>query len=82
MDVPLDLSVEIGRTRMQVKNILDLRQGSIVELDKQAGDPVDIFVNGRIIAKGDVVIINDNFGMRITEIISSGSLTREINRQA
>lgn len=82
MDVPLDLSVEIGRTKMQVKNILELRQGSIVELDKQAGDPVDIFVNGRIIAKGDVVIINDNFGMRITEIISGNPLTREVNRQA
>ena len=69
LDVPLELSVEIGRTKMQVKDILDLRQGSIVELDKQAGDPVDIFVNGRIIARGDVVVINDNFGVRITKII-------------
>jgi flagellar motor switch protein FliN/FliY len=76
LDVPLELSVEIGRTKMQVKDILDLRNGSIVELDKQAGDPVDIFVNGRILARGDVVVINDNFGVRITEIVSEGKLAK------
>jgi flagellar motor switch protein FliN/FliY len=77
LGVPLEVSVEIGRTRMAVKNILEIRQGSIVELDRQAGDPVDIIVNGQLIAKGDVVIIDDNFGVRITEILSN----REIARQ-
>lgn len=71
MGVPLEVSVEIGRTKMIVRNVLDIRQGTIVELDKQAGDPVDIMVNGQLIAKGDVVIIDDNFGVRITEILSN-----------
>lgn len=71
LEVPLDVMVEIGRTKKQVKEILDLRQGSIIELDKQACDPVDVMVNGQLIAKGDVVVIDDNFGVRITEIISN-----------
>ena len=70
MGVDLNVTVEIGRTRKQVKEILSLRQGSIVELDKQAGAPVDIMVNGKLIARGDVVVIDDNFGVRITEIVS------------
>jgi len=78
LGVPLDVSVEIGRTKMSVKNILDVRPNSIVELDKQAGDPVDVIVNGQLIAKGDVVVIDDNFGVRIVEILNkkgiSGSL--------
>jgi len=79
LDVPLELSVEIGRTKMEVKNILELRQGSIVELDKQAGDPVDIYVNGLIIARGDVVIINDDFGVRITEIVPGNRLPKSLS---
>ena len=71
MDVPLEVTVEIGHARKQVKEILELRQGSIIELDKQAGDPVDIIVNGRLLARGDVVVVDDNFGVRITEIISN-----------
>ena len=71
MGVDLNVTVEIGRTRKQVKEILALRQGSIVELDKQAGAPVDILVNGKLIARGDVVVIDDNFGVRITEIVST-----------
>lgn len=70
MDVPLDISVELGRTRMVVKDIVDLGVGSIVEIEKAAGEPVDILVNGRIVARGEVVVIEDNFGVRITEILN------------
>ena len=70
MGVPLEVSVEIGKTRMSVKEILEIRQGSLIELDRQAGDPVDIMVNGQLIARGDVVIIDDDFGVRVTEILS------------
>jgi flagellar motor switch protein FliN/FliY len=69
MSVPLQISVEIGRTKKQVKDILSLSQGSLVVLDKLAGEQVDIFVNGQHVAKGDVVVVDDNFGVRITEII-------------
>ena len=79
MGVPLEVSVELGRTKMPVKNVLEVRQGSIIELDRQAGDPVDVIVNGQLIAKGDVVIIDDNFGIRITEILSSKEISRRIN---
>ena len=74
MDIDLNVVVEIGRIKKLVKEIVALRQGSIVELDKQASEPVDIMVNGKLIARGDVVVIDDNFGVRITEIV--GSLTR------
>ena len=77
MGVPLDITVEIGRTKMPVKNILEVRQGSIIELDRQAGDPVDVIVNGQLIAKGDVVIVDDNFGVRITEILSKKDLSKK-----
>lgn len=71
MDVPLQISVEIGSARRKVKDILEFAQGSIIELERQAGAPVDIVVNGNLIAKGDVVVIDDNFAVRITEIIKS-----------
>ncbi|MEW6618117.1 MAG: flagellar motor switch protein FliN [bacterium] len=70
MDVPMNVSVEIGRKKMTIKKILDLGSGSIVELDKMANEPVDIFVNGKLIAKGGVVVIDDNFGVRIADIIA------------
>lgn len=70
MDVPLQVTVELGRTRMLIKEILDLGPGSIVELDKLAGEPVDILVNNKLIAKGEVVVIDESFGVRITDIIS------------
>ena len=79
LGVPLEVSVEIGRTKMSVKNVLDIRQGSIVELDRQAGDPVDVIVNGQLIARGDVVIVDDNFGVRIIEILSKSDITKNIN---
>lgn len=70
MDVPLEVTVELGRTKMQIKEILDLGAGSIVELDKLAGEPVDVLVNGKLIAKGEVVVIDESFGIRITNIVS------------
>ena len=71
MDVSLRVSVELGRTRMQLAQILELQHGSVIELDRLAGDPVDIFVNDCIVARGEVVIVDDKFGVRITEMVSS-----------
>lgn len=70
MDIPLEISVELGRIRMKVKDVVELGSGSIIELNKSAGEPVDILVNGRLVAHGEVVVIEDNFGVRITEILS------------
>lgn len=70
MDVPLQVTVELGRTRKLIRDILELSPGSVVELDKLAGEPVDILVNGKLIAKGEVVVIDENFGVRITDIVS------------
>lgn len=80
MGVPLDITVEIGSARRKVKDILEFTQGTIIELERQAGAPVDIVVNGNLIAKGDVVVIDDNFAVRITEILKSkliDSLSKE-----
>ncbi len=70
MDIPLEISVELGRVKMLVKEVVDLGTGSIVEIEKAAGEPVDVLVNGRLVARGEVVVIEDNFGVRITEIVS------------
>jgi flagellar motor switch protein FliN/FliY len=70
LDVPLQVTVELGNTRMKIKEILELGLGSVIELDKLAGDPVDIFVNGKLIAKGEVVVIDENFGIKVTDIVS------------
>lgn len=69
-DVELDLRIEFGRTQMYLEDVLQLRKGSVVALDKLAGDPVDIFVNGRLIAKGEVLVLNDNFCVRVAELIA------------
>jgi flagellar motor switch protein FliN/FliY len=69
-DVELDLRIEFGRTQMYLEDVLKLRKGSVVPLDKLAGDPVDIFVNGRLIAKGEVLVLNDNFCVRVAELIA------------
>jgi flagellar motor switch protein FliN/FliY len=69
MDVPMQVTVELGRTRKLIRDILELTQGSVVELDKLAGEPVDVLVNGKLIAKGEVVVIDENFGVRVTEIV-------------
>ncbi|MCH8275572.1 MAG: flagellar motor switch protein FliN [Armatimonadetes bacterium] len=70
MDIPLEVSVELGRTSLLIQDVVDLTSGSIVELEKAAGEPVDVLVNGRLVARGEVVVIEDNFGVRITEILS------------
>lgn len=70
MDVSLRVTVELGRTRMKLAQILELQHGSVVELDRLAGDPVDIFVNDRMVAHGEVVVVDDKFGVRITEMVS------------
>lgn len=69
-EVELDLRIELGRTQMRLEDVLQLRSGSVVALDKLAGDPVDIFVNGRLIARGEVLVMNDNFCIRVTELVS------------
>ena len=71
MDVSLRISVELGRTRMHLAQILELQHGSVIELDRLAGDPVDVFVNDCMVARGEVVIVDDKFGVRITEMINS-----------
>jgi flagellar motor switch protein FliN/FliY len=70
MDVPLEVTVELGRTRMTIQDLLSLAPGSVIELDKVAGEPLDIVVNDRLIARGEAVVVNDKFGIRITDIIS------------
>jgi len=70
LDIPLKVTVELGRTRMTLKQVLEMVPGSIVELDKLTGEPVDILVNGKLVARGEVVVIDENFGVRITEIVS------------
>ncbi len=70
MDVPMEVSVELGRTNLQVKEILNLGAGSIIELDRLAGEPVDLLINGRLVARGEVVVIDENFGVRVTSIVS------------
>jgi len=69
LDISLPVTIELGRTHMQIKNILELGHGSIVELDKLAGEPVDILVNDKVIARGEVVVIDENFGVRITSLV-------------
>ncbi|MFH1022434.1 MAG: flagellar motor switch protein FliN [Planctomycetota bacterium] len=70
MEVPLDVKIELGRSHMNVEDILRLAKGSVIGLDKLAGDPVDVLVNGKLVARGEVVVLNDNFCVRITEIMS------------
>jgi flagellar motor switch protein FliN/FliY len=70
MDIPLEISVELGRVKMLVKDVVELGTGSIIEIDKAAGEPVDVMVNGRLVARGEVVVIEDNFGVRLTEILN------------
>ncbi len=70
LDVPLDISVELGRSRMSIQELLNLGPGAVVELDKVAGEPLDILVNQRLVARGEAVVVNDKFGVRITDIVS------------
>jgi flagellar motor switch protein FliN/FliY len=70
LDVPVTISMEIGRTKIAIRNLLQLNQGSVVELDRLAGEPMDVLVNGTLIAQGEVVVVNEKFGLRLTDIIS------------
>ena len=70
LDVPLEVNVELGRTRMTIQDLLQLAPGSVIELDKVAGEALDILVNGRLVARGEAVVVNDKFGVRITDIVS------------
>jgi len=79
MDVPVQLTVELGRTRLTIKNLLQLGQGSVVELDGLAGEPMDIFVNGYLIAQGEVVVVEDKYGIRLTDIITPSERINRLN---
>lgn len=70
LDIPLKVTVELGRTTLPIKDLLQLGQGSVLELDKLAGEPLEILVNGKLVAKGEVVVVNEKFGIRLTDIIS------------
>ena len=70
LDVPVTLSMEVGRTRIPIRNLLQLNQGSVIELDRAAGEPLDVFVNGTLVAHGEVVVVNEKFGIRLTDVIS------------
>ena len=70
LDIPVTLSLEVGKTSISIKNLLQLNQGSVVELDRYAGDPLDVLINGTLIAHGEVVVVNEKFGIRLTDVIS------------
>ncbi len=80
LDIPVSLTVELGRTRIPIKNILQLAQGSVVELDGLAGEPMDVLVNGCLIAQGEVVVVNEKFGIRLTDIVTPSERLRRLNR--
>ena len=80
LDIPVQLTVELGRTRIPIKNILQLAQGSVVELETQAGEPMDVLVNGYLIAQGEVVVVNDKFGIRLTDIVTPSERLRRLSR--
>jgi len=80
LNIPVQLTVELGRTKIAIKNLLQLAQGSVVELDGMAGEPMDVLVNGYLIAQGEVVVVNDKFGIRLTDIITPSERMRQLNR--
>ncbi|WP_425412344.1 flagellar motor switch protein FliN [Nitrosomonas mobilis] len=80
LDIPVQLTVELGRTKIAIKNLLQLAQGSVVELDGMAGEPMDVLVNGCLIAQGEVVVVNEKFGIRLTDIITPSERIRKLNR--
>jgi flagellar motor switch protein FliN/FliY len=80
LDIPVNLTVELGRTKIAIRSLLQLAQGSVVELDGLAGEPMNVLVNGCLIAQGEVVVVNDKFGIRLTDIISPAERIRKLNR--
>src|SRR4029078_54629 len=80
LDIPCQLTVELGRTRIPIKHILQLAQGSVVELETMAGEPMDVLINGYLIAQGGVVVVNDKFGIRLTDIVTPSEGMRRLSR--
>jgi len=80
LDIPVQLTVELGRTKMPIKNLLQLAQGSVVELASMAGEPLDVMINGFLIAQGEVVVVNDKLGIRLTDVITPSERLRRLNR--
>ncbi len=80
LDIPVQLTVELGRTRIPIKHILQLAQGSVVELEALAGEPMDVLVNGYLIAQGEVVVVNEKFGIRLTDIVTPSERMRRLSR--
>ena len=80
LDIPIQVAVELGRTKITIKNLLQLAHGSVVELDAMAGEPMDVYVNGTLIAQGEVVVVNDKFGIRLTDIITPSERMKKIRR--
>ena len=78
LDVPVTLTLEVGRTRLPIRSLLQLNQGSVVELERAAGEPLDVFVNGTLVAHGEVVVVNDKFGIRLTDVISPTERIRRL----
>ena len=78
MDVPVTISMEIGHTKINIRNLLQLNQGSVVELDRLAGEPMDVLVNGTLIAHGEVVVVNEKFGIRLTDVISQAERVKKL----
>ena len=78
LDVPVALSLEVGRTRMPIRSLLQLNRGSVIELERGAGEPLDVYVNGTLIAHGEVVVINDRFGVRLTDVVSPSERIRRL----
>lgn len=78
LDVPVTLSLEVGRTRLPIRSLLQLNQGSVVELERASGEPLDVFVNGTLVAHGEVVVVNDKFGIRLIDVISPAERIRKL----
>lgn len=78
LDIPVTISMEIGRTAISIRNLLQLNQGSVVELDRLAGEPLDVLVNGTLIAHGEVVVVNEKFGIRLTDVISAAERVKKL----
>jgi flagellar motor switch protein FliN/FliY len=78
LDVPVTLSLEVGRTRLPIRSLLQLNQGSVVELERAAGEPLDVFVNGTLVAHGEVVVVNDKFGIRLIDVVSPAERIRKL----
>lgn len=78
LDIPVTISMEIGRTRISIRNLLQLNQGSVIELDRLAGEPLDVLVNGCLIAHGEVVVVNEKFGIRLTDVVSAAERVKKL----